>query len=91
MIDGKKDMILYNKSTNLNCLDDFAGSKVSNAGKIHKIKHLDPPSVGWLKWNTDASRIRAKCISTISYACKDSKGCILFTNGKNLGIVTFLW
>lgn len=41
--------ILYNKSVNPNCLEDIAGSKVMDAGKIHMVKHSDPLLVGWLK------------------------------------------
>lgn len=85
------DMILYNKSGNLDFIDEFVGSKVLDAGKIHKVKHWGPPPTGWLKWDTDASRIGAKRTSTISYVCKDSRGRIMFANGKKLGIITFLW
>lgn len=53
------DTNLFNKSANLNCLDDFAGSKILNAGKNFKAKHWDPPPVGWLKRNTGASRMEA--------------------------------
>lgn len=30
---------LQNKSANLNCLDDVAGSKIMNVCKFHKVKH----------------------------------------------------
>lgn len=31
--------MLYNKGTNLNNLENVAGSKDNNAGKIYKVKH----------------------------------------------------
>lgn len=36
------ETILYNKSSNFNCLDEVAGFNFINAGKIHKIKHEGP-------------------------------------------------
>lgn len=42
--------MLYNKGTNLNNLENVAGSKDNNAGKIYKVKHWDLPPIGWLKW-----------------------------------------
>lgn len=41
--------ILHNKSINLKCLEDIAGFKVTDTEKLHKVKHWDPPTVGWFQ------------------------------------------
>lgn len=51
---------MYNKNSNFTCLDEFGGSNIVNAGKIRKTKIWNPPSVGLLKWNTDASMVGKK-------------------------------
>lgn len=44
-----------------------------------------PPPVGWLKWNTDASRIDKKRSTTISYVSRDSNGTILSAISRKIG------
>lgn len=78
-------MVLYNKSVKLNCLEDIAGSKVTNEGKCHKVKNQDTPPIGWLKWNTDTSRIGPTHTSTVSYVCRDNTIVPFLSSGKNIG------
>lgn len=73
--------ILYDKGTNLNNLENTAGPEDINAGKIYKVKHWAPPPIGWL-WNTNASRIGAKCATMINYVCQDNPGQIQFARGR---------
>lgn len=49
---------LYNKSINLNKLEDVACSKVKDASKIFKVKHWDLPLVGSLKWKPILPRLK---------------------------------
>lgn len=64
------DTILYYKGTNHDVLENTTGSNDVSAGKFYKVKHWDPPPVGWLKWNNDASRIADKHATMISYVCR---------------------
>lgn len=72
--------ILYNKSINLNSIEDVAGSKVKDA--IHKVKHCDPPSTGWLNWNTVASRLETRHTTKISYVCRYNIGRVWYSDGR---------
>lgn len=68
------DSDLYYKGTNLIDPTNFTGPNTTNAGKAFKFKYRDPPLVGCLKWNTDASKILITSATTISYVCMDNTG-----------------
>lgn len=65
--------LLYNKSINVDDLEVVIGSKVNDTDSIHSVKHWDLP-MGWLKWNTDASRLKATHSITISCVCRANTG-----------------
>lgn len=53
-----------------------------SAGKAFKINHRDLPYVGWLKWNTDGSKILTMNATRISYICRDNAGQIQLAHRK---------
>lgn len=48
---------MYNTTANINNLEDIAGTK-KNLDKDKQIKDWNPLPTDWLKWNTNASRLK---------------------------------
>lgn len=69
----------------MNNRDDVVGSEVKNASHTYKVKHWKPPPVGWLKWNTEASRLEARHTRTINYVSKDNTGRVHYSSEKMIG------
>lgn len=70
--------------------EDISGSKVMDAGKIHKFKHWDPPPIGWLKWKTFASRIGTRHKLVTSYVCRDNTVLSSFSVERELVVIQLL-
>lgn len=65
--------ILYSTNIDLDLSCNIIGNDRHNRRMKQKAKSWIPPSLNWFKWNTDASRIEAKKVTTISYVCKDDQ------------------
>lgn len=63
---------LYNKCTNLSTCSEVADSNILNAGKIYNIKRWVPPQIGWIRYNTEASKSITVQFMVISYVNRDN-------------------
>lgn len=65
-------MVLQNKSSSLNNLEDIAAKRSQKEYRINKVKHRNPLPLNWLKWNTNASRIDTEYPSMNELVCRVS-------------------
>lgn len=72
----------YNKKANMEPISYSIGNKLYKLRAKFLKTVSKPPHFPWLKWNTDASRILAKGLTTVSYVCKDNKGRIVYCMGR---------
>lgn len=79
------DTFIYVNISFLTCIDEFTGSDKSSAVKAYKSQTRKPPSVGWLKWNTDASKLEAKRSSHDKLCVQRHNSKIFFNAGKKVG------
>lgn len=65
---------LYNKTSTCS---EVADSNILNAGKIYNIKRLVPPPIGWIRYNTNASKSTTVQVMVISYVNRDNTGRVI--------------
>lgn len=81
--------VLYNKSANLNCVDDDD----ANLKLFMQVKSIRSSiwNLGWLMWKIDASKIGVSRSSTISYVCKKIQAVSCWQTERNLVIIILSW
>lgn len=75
--------MLYNNKSNI------ISPNVSSGNHLYKLS-WKPPSIEWLKWNIDASRIAVKNLTSICLCAGINKGRMITGMGKKLWDVPVL-